>query len=234
MPLPLLFAALAGIQGAKGIADMFSSQNQLDDLHKKPFPLQSETPEQKQLRLEAMDRRNQGFTPAQTSAYQQQLARSENTGYQRTMNVAPGLAGAALAGINYTNTGAVGDFATRDAQQQKENFKTASGFVNQLQSISNNNIAAQQRNRIMAEQSLGRSVADSRDRAMSAGNTLIAGQSYGQQDNFNSQYLKALQGLNVLGKPNAPAPSLNAAPSGNGFPYQEPQTTDWVNTGGYK
>lgn len=212
MALPILFGALAGLQALTGGIRAITAGNALSDLHKQPFPLQSETPEQTQLRIEAMNRRNSGFTPEQKNAWEQKLNRSENTGYQRTMNVAPTQAAAVLAGNNYTNAGAINDFAAKDAEQQQRNFKTAGGFVAQLQQIANNNIATQQRNRLAAESALGGAVSNGINSAMGAGNTLIA--SYGFDKNN---------------------PSVPPVPTAQ-KPIQLPQfnqPTDWTNTGGY-
>lgn len=231
MPIPLIFGALAGLQALEGAVNMFSSQDKLDELHKQQFPLLSEAPETRNARLAAAEAAKRGFTAQETGAYNQQLARSQNTGYQRTMNTAPGLAGAVLAGINYTNVAGQNDLALKDAGLHRQNIQYADKLTQNYQNILNANIATQQRNRIMAEQSLGKAVSDSRSRLMGAGNTLIAGMGYDQ----NQEYLNRMSGHvggvssgmgSKLFSTPSDAPSLPTYPFG-GSQTQFPATGDY-------
>jgi len=173
-----LFLGLAALQFGKGLYDSIAGSNDLRKLHEQPSPEFSETPEMKASRLRADEMAKQGFTPQEIAARDQKLIRSENTGATKALNIAPGQSQSILAGLNYVNAGAQNDLASRDAALHRQNISYADKFSQQLQSLSNMNIQAQQRNRIMAEQALGRGIADSRDRMMGAGSTLIAGTAF--------------------------------------------------------
>ena len=62
----------------------------------------------------------QGFSPEQRASFQSQLARSQNEAYKRAVQSNPNLAGAVTAGLNYTNVGAMSDFASRDAELRRQ------------------------------------------------------------------------------------------------------------------
>lgn len=171
--LPLL---LAGLQAGEGLYSMISGQSKLDELHKQKFSEYSETPEEKQARLSAQERAKGGFTAEENAAREQRLARAENTGYQRAIDTAPTQAKAVLAGINYANVGAQNDWAAKDAEMHRKNIQYADAFTQKLQHMADMNIQSQQKNRLMAEESLGKAVSDSRGRLFGAGNTLLAGQ----------------------------------------------------------
>ncbi len=66
-----------------------------------------------------------------------------------------------LSGINYANVGAQNDFASRDAALHRQNIHYADKFSQYLQGLNNQNIAAQQKARLLAEQALGGGVRDS-------------------------------------------------------------------------
>ncbi len=180
MPIPALFLGLAAAQGAKGLYDMITGRQDLDALHRQKFPEYSEVPEQQQARLRAQEMSKRGFTPEEVAARDQRLIRSENTGFQKGMNVAPGQSQALLSAANYSNAIGQNNFAAQDANLHRQNIAYSDKLTSQLQNLSNMNIQAQQRNRLMAETALGRGIADSRDRLFGAGNTLIASYAYGQ------------------------------------------------------
>jgi len=150
---PLL--ALGLTNTALGLAKSIFGANKLSQLHKQPFPTYTETAEQKASRLRAQNMAQSGFTPEEKANYQQQLARSQNTGYQQSVARAPGLSQQILSGINYSNIGAQNDFASRDSARHRENIAYHDKFTSYLQELNNKNIAAQQQNRLLAEQALG-------------------------------------------------------------------------------
>lgn len=192
-----LFGALAGVQALTGLVRSFSARHQLNKLHQQPFPEFAETPEQRASRLRAEGLAKGGYTPAETAAFEQKLGRAQNTGYTRAMDVAPGQSQAVLAGINYANTGAQNDFASRDASLHRQNIAYADKFSNMLQNLSNMNINKQIQTRLMAEQALGTAANQGLSSALEAGNTLIASKGYDLQ-NRQTQGLSDL--YNYFGK----------------------------------
>lgn len=151
MPISLLGAGsllLGGLQTWQGLKG-------LSELHKKKVPSYAETPEMKASRMRAEELAKGGYSPAEKAAFEQKLARSQNTAYQKGRDVAPGMAQELLAGINYTNTGAMNDFAASDAALHRQNIKYADSFARELQDISNMNIQEQLKQRMAAEQALG-------------------------------------------------------------------------------
>lgn len=203
-----LFLALAGLQAASGLYRMFSAKDKLNTLHGQAFPTFSETPEQRASRMRAESMAGAGYTPQETAAFNQKLSRSENTGYQRALDVAPGQAQAVLAGTNYANVGAQNDFASRDAQLHRQNIQYADKFSNMLQQLSNMNIQQQIQNRRMAEQSLGTAANQGLSSALEAGNTLIANQGYENQNRFYDNLLQGLNGGQSISNLGYVAPDL--------------------------
>lgn len=150
---PLLALGVANL--ALGLGKSIFAGKKLSDLHKQPLAQYSETPEQKASRLRANEFAQAGFSPEEKAAYQQQLSRSQNTGYQEAVKRAPNMSQQILSGINYTNIGAQNDFASRDASLHRKNIEYSDRFSNYLQELNNKNIAVQQQQRLMAEQALG-------------------------------------------------------------------------------
>lgn len=62
----------------------------------------------------------EGYSPEEKAAYQQQLQRSQNQAYNLAVQRNPNLTGAISAGLNYTNVGAMSDFASRDAALRRQ------------------------------------------------------------------------------------------------------------------
>lgn len=130
----------------------------LNKLHDQPDPKFYETPEMQASRLRANQRSQYGFSPEENAAWENKLNRSENTGYQRTLDVAPTQARAVLAGTTYNNADAIGSHAASDAQRHQQNIAYSDKFSNELQSIADKNIQMQARNRLLAEERLGGAV----------------------------------------------------------------------------
>lgn len=62
----------------------------------------------------------QGYSPEERAAFQGQLARTQAQGYRLATQTNPNLASAVTAGMNYTNVGAMADFASRDAAMRRQ------------------------------------------------------------------------------------------------------------------
>ncbi len=132
-----------------------SADRALKKMHKTPFPEFKETDSMRESRMRANDMASYGYTPQERAAFDSRLGRSQNDAYSKAMAVAPTLAKAILAGINYTNTGAINDFSARDAALHRDNIRYADKFSQELQRISDSNIEQQIRARLLAEQQLG-------------------------------------------------------------------------------
>ena len=158
-----------------GLGKSIFAGNQLSKLHRQKFPEYTETPEQKSSRLRAEVMSRHGYTPEETSAFQQKLAQSNNTAFQKSIDRAPGLSQQILSGINYGNVNALNEFASRDANLHRSNIRYADSFSKYLQELNNKNIAVQQENRLMAERALGGGLRDSIGIATQGVNQLALG-----------------------------------------------------------
>jgi len=139
--------ALGVIQSAVG----FSKLNKL----KNENPQYELTAGMKGSISDADARRGMGFTPEQTQAYQNRIARGNNTGYQRAVDMAPSMAGAITAGINFNNAQRQLDFAVKDAEMQARNIQRSDSLRKEGQNISNMNTNVKINNLARARQSFG-------------------------------------------------------------------------------
>ena len=195
---PLL--ALAGVQTLLGGIKYLTARKEIRKLDKEKEPEFYETAEMRDSRNRAGQMAQSGFTPAENAAFQQQLARSQNTAYRRGVDTAPNMASAINAGINYTNIGAINQHATNDAQLHRQNIRYHDTFSDKLQGIADKNVAQQITNRNYAYQQLGEGA--------QAGMQMI-----GSGLNF-----AALAAGGIGGGSGAPAgatPPINSVPLGN-------------------
>ena len=103
-------------------------------------PAYSENAAMTQSRIRAEQMAKAGFTPVQRAAFFQNIARLDNSRYQKATQVGGGnLAQTVNAGINYGNIGALNNFAGQDAQLQRQNIQYADSFAKNLQLIQNMN-----------------------------------------------------------------------------------------------
>jgi hypothetical protein len=173
-----------------GLLNTYEGFKGLSDLNSTPVPKFNETPEQMASRFRAEELAKSGYTAEEKANFDQKLQRSENTAYQRNLAVAPSLAQATLAGINYTNTGAMNQFAANDADLHRENIKYADTFSKYLQELNNKNTEAQLQQRLMAEQALGQAAQSGISQIGTAANYL----NFGGKSGMNGENLQILSG----------------------------------------
>lgn len=140
---------------ALGLVNTFVGLKGLNKLKKEPAPQFAETPEMAASRKRADEMAKSGFTPQEKAAYEQRLARSQNTAFQRSVDRSPGLSQQILAGINYTNIAAQNEMAQRDAELMRSNIRYADTFSKYLQELNNKNVATQIQQRDAAMRAYG-------------------------------------------------------------------------------
>lgn len=140
---------------ALGLLNTYAGFSGLSELHKQKMPTYKATPEFLASKARADELARGGYSPAEKAAFEQSLSRSQNTGYQRAVDRAPGMSQEILAGVNYSNISAHNDFAARDASLHRENIRYSDQFSKYMQELNNKNVESQQRQRLMAEQALG-------------------------------------------------------------------------------
>lgn len=153
MPTGIPIANIAEL--GLGILQTYEGFAGLSKLNKDPYKLLTETPEQRASRMRAEEMAKQGFTPQEQAAYEQKMARSQNTGYQRAVDRAPDQSGAILAGINYNDIAGKNAYALNDAQLHRNNISYADSFSKYLQELSNRNIQEQNRRKEEATKQYG-------------------------------------------------------------------------------
>lgn len=182
-----------------GIGQTQRSKKALEELNKTPLPKYTVTPEQ----LGAQQRANQsyqraqglalgGYTPAEKAAYQQNLAKANNTALYNARNVGGGQSSAAINGaLGSQNLNALLNFASSDAALNRQNIRyadQAGQYLDQTgQQITNQknlqtNIDIQRRQ--MQEQALGKALGEGRTNTANS-----AGQLAGNAALIASQFL---------------------------------------------
>lgn len=165
------YAAAAANTGL-GLYQYFDSRKKLKELIAQGVPQFGEDAAMRDARLLANNEARYGFSPEQKAAAEQGRSRVNNTRYNRAINLAGGnLAGAINAGVNYSNVGAVNEFAAKDAALQQQKQRYANTFAQNLQSLKNQNSSNAYNYHNQAEQALGH--------AQQAGlNNIVAGAAY--------------------------------------------------------
>lgn len=138
-----------------GLINTYVGLKGLNKLKKEPAPQFAETPEMAASRRRADEMAKSGFTPQEKAAYEQRLARSQNTAFQKSVDRAPNLSQQILSGINYTNIAAQNDMAMRDAELMRNNIRYADTFSKYLQELNNKNVANQIQQRDNAMKAYG-------------------------------------------------------------------------------
>lgn len=147
--IPIGIGALQAIQG-------FSALNKLQG---QALPMYSEDPEMKASRLRAQGMANQGYTSAETAAFNNRANATDNQRYNLATNVAGGnAAGAINAGIQYGNINRELGFAAQDAQLRRQNMKYADSFSTHLQRLRDANTSYMQQRRAQQENAAGGAV----------------------------------------------------------------------------
>lgn len=159
----------AGIKIAGGINQTSKANKALKKLNETPFPEYSEDPRLTSAynRAEAMS--SQGFAPEEKAQFQGQLARSQNATRQSAMDLSGGDMGGAINSVLQANqTGAINQFAAKDAGLRRENIQYADTLASQVQS--QQNMMQQQKiaRRQMLETAYGQAVAQGRENTYGA------------------------------------------------------------------
>lgn len=105
----------------------------LSKLKRQPVPQYGITPELQQAYNLAEQRSRMGFTPTQTAAFEQQMARSQAADYKNAIAMGGGgLAQAIAGGLGGQRLQALNRFAAQDAAQQAANIGQYYGLTNQM------------------------------------------------------------------------------------------------------
>lgn len=154
MPIPLALAEAP--QGLLGLYQLLKGNDELTKLHQQAVPAYAETNEMKASRARAERLAESGYTPAETAQFRKDVGQDINTKSQRALDIGGGSLGKVIGNIGKIDTmGAESKFAANDAALHRQNIQYADKFSQQLQNLSNMNIEAQLRQRLMAEQALG-------------------------------------------------------------------------------
>lgn len=142
------------------------SQKALEALSKTPavrYAPTAELQQQGQDVLAARERAQYGFTPAQLAANAQNVARAENTQYQRYLDVGgAGLSGAVSAGMASNKMDAINQQALESAKLQQAKQLSAEQaqrmYAGSVQGLANQQVAVDQANRLRQEQAYGKAM----------------------------------------------------------------------------
>lgn len=155
MPLPLAIPiAAAGAKLALGAYQTISANNKLKRLGK--MPEYDITPEQRSSQIRAEKMAKFGYSPQEAAAFEQSLARSGNTSFQRGMTIGGGGVSQALnAAINSNNINARLGFAADNARLKRQNIQYADQRGDIISNQRNRGTAQKLAYRLAVEQALG-------------------------------------------------------------------------------
>ena len=152
-------AISAGITAAQMISSAIQkrkARQALENLQQQPLPGFSVAPEIQQQYTQAMAGAKYGYSPEETAAFNEQLARQQGTLFQSAVDLSGGnLAGAIGRGIKSQNIGALNTFASQGAQLQQQKFRYAGNIAQQLQQQQNMADQAKIQRRLLLEQMYG-------------------------------------------------------------------------------
>lgn len=163
-----------GLTGVLGYIQQRNARKALEKLNRTPLPKYALTNEVQNSINEADRMRGQGYTTAETNAYQQNAASQNNLAYNRAFNQAPTLSNAIQAGIQSNNLNAQLKLAAMDAQMRRNNIMYSDQLRGQTQNIANLNTGAELQRRNMAEQNWGKAGQAGYNNLLT-GATLLAG-----------------------------------------------------------
>jgi len=136
--------------------ELLKSQSALKNLNSQPIPQFTPTPELLASKGRADQMSNFGYTPQEKGTERQNVAQDINAQTQKALDLGGGSLAKTIGGIGKINeTANENKFALGDAELHRQNIKYSDKFAEQLQALSDKNIAEQQRERLMAEQALG-------------------------------------------------------------------------------
>lgn len=143
-----------GAQNIIGLYEWYQGEQMKKRLRGVPNPRYKEANEMASSRLRAEQMAKGGYTPAETSAFFQNLAKLSNQNYNKaTQTGGGGLASTVNAGIGYNKLGALNTYASQDASLHRQNVQYADSFYKNLQLLKNmntTNLYAEHRNDVNA------------------------------------------------------------------------------------
>jgi hypothetical protein len=222
--MPWLAAGIAAFQLGYSIYEKEKASNELDELNAKGRPNFQVSPELRSAYNQAQDLAKYG-TPVQDAAEQQQLVRSQNTGYQKVVDSSPNLAQQALAGINYTNVNAQNQIAARKEDRHFSNIRYAHSLAQAIQGIKNAGTQADISDYNAQQQAYGGAIAQQNENIWSSANQLGYYAGRGMQNNNNidtTGYRTAEAGDPVYDNMLNNAPGYNLPKSDTNFNPDDP------------
>lgn len=140
-----------------GIFEKSKADKALNELSNTPYPEFQLTPQLSNAYARSEQMAKQGFSGAETGAFNQKLAQQGNLAYQRGVNIAGGGQAQALnAGINAMQLPALNQFAGQDAMLHRQNIKYSDTLSQALQHQQNLQTQNEIARRNALEQSYGR------------------------------------------------------------------------------
>lgn len=138
--MPIIGASIAaGMQGIQMIQSGVKQRKArlgLEELQKTPFPEITVSPEMQGAYSQAQAISKYGFSPEETAAFNQNLARSQGTAFQSAVDMSGGqLAGAIGGGLQTQKIGAINQFAAEGAGLKLKKIQYAGDIAGQIQAI---------------------------------------------------------------------------------------------------
>lgn len=144
---------------AQGIVQYRQGTQGLKNLAKIQAPSYSVSPEMQDAYNLSKSNASVGYSPEETANFNQSLARSGNANVQRGTDMAGGsMAGALNAGQQFTNVGAINNFAAGDASERNQHAGAFYGQAGAMQGQKNLMNEQAIKERLMKEQAYGMAV----------------------------------------------------------------------------
>lgn len=156
----------------------------LNKISAQKFPNYSLSPQLKSAYDQSVTDAQHGFTPAETAAFTNSLARQNNLSYRRATDSAGGnLASAINRGLQSQNIGALNQFAGQDAAMQRGNIRYRDTLAQALQHNQNLQSQADISHRVMLEQAYGKAESDAQMGMVNSGLAFGNALAYGAANN---------------------------------------------------
>lgn len=166
----------------------------LNKLNETPISEISVSPELQNSYGRAESMSKYGFSPEETAAFNQNLARSQSTQFQNAKDIGGGqLSGAINSLDNANNIGAINNFAAKGTGLQLEKIQHADELAGQIQNIKDRKVEDARNRRTMLEQQYGGAIKQQQENiSQGIGSIAAIGAQYGtsvqDQNNFNKLY----------------------------------------------
>ena len=223
--MPVTAAIIGGVStGAQMIMSGIQQRKArlgLEELQKQPFPEIAVAPELQSAYGQAQAISQYGFSPEQTAAFNERLARTQGTAFQSAIDLSGGqMAGALSGGLQSQKIGAIGQFAEAGAGLQLKKIQYAGDIASQIQAIKQANAQAKIQQRMMLEQAYGQAIKQQKENVMAGVGSLGA---IGTQAVLSAQYggtgQKTTGGQPFTLPPTAPGLGFGSEMGGLGSTY---------------